>query len=77
VTSSDAAPAYPIDSIVAGGQSAQQVFSVPVPGTVGVFQVAFLLNSGMTTDLATQLTIAQQLDVSNIVTFPVQVPPSE
>jgi len=76
VTSSDAAPAYPIDSIVAGGQSAQQVFSVPVPGTVGVYQVAFLLNSGMTTDQFTQLTIAQQLYVSNIVTFAVAVPAS-
>jgi uncharacterized protein (TIGR03437 family) len=77
ITSSNGAPAYPIDSIVAGGQSAQQVFSVPVPGTVGTYQVAFLLNSGMTTDLASQLTIAQQLSVSNVVTFPVQVPASQ
>ena len=73
-TSTVAAPAYPIDSIVAGGQSAQQVFAVPVPGSVGIYQVAFLLNSGMTTDLASQLTIAQQLFISNIVTFAVQVP---
>jgi uncharacterized protein (TIGR03437 family) len=76
VTNSDAAPAYPIDSIVAGGQSAQQVFSMPVPGSVGVYQVAFLLNSGMTTDQFSQLTIAQKLFVSNVVTFAVTVPPT-
>jgi uncharacterized protein (TIGR03437 family) len=74
VTSAAAGPAYPIDSVVAGGQSAQQVFSVPVPGQVGVYQVAFLLNSGMTTDQFTQLTIAQRQFVSNVVTFAVTVP---
>jgi uncharacterized protein (TIGR03437 family) len=74
VTDTLAAPAYPVDSIIAGGKSAQQVFSVPVPGQVGVYQVVFLLDGGMTTDLFAQLTIAQQLFVSNIVTFPVVVP---
>jgi uncharacterized protein (TIGR03437 family) len=76
ITSTTAAPAYPVDSIVAGGQSAQQVFSVPVPGTVGIYQVAFLLNSGMTADQFSQLTIAQKEFVSNVVTFAVTVPPT-
>jgi uncharacterized protein (TIGR03437 family) len=75
-TSTDAAPAYPLDSIVAGGQGAQQVFSVPVPGTVGIYQVAFLLNSGMAADQFSQLTIAQKEFVSNVVTFAVTVPPT-
>ena len=45
-----------------------------MPGTVGVYFVQFLLNSGLAPNNATQLTIAQQAFVNNVVTFPIQVP---
>jgi hypothetical protein len=48
--------------------------ATPLTGTVGVFQVQLELNSSLTTDPLTQLTIAQSLFVSNIVTFPVKAP---
>jgi hypothetical protein len=41
---------------------------------VGVFQVQLELNSSIPTDPLTQLTIAQFIYVSNIVTFPVKTP---
>ena len=42
-----------------------------MPGAVGVYEVQLELNSSMPTDPLTQLTIAQDVYVSNIVTFPV------
>jgi hypothetical protein len=44
------------------------------PGTVGVFEVVLELNSDLPTDPKTQLTIAQDVYVSNIVTFAVLNP---
>jgi hypothetical protein len=41
---------------------------------VGIFQVQLELNSDLPTDPATQLTIAQNIYVSNIVTIPVKKP---
>ncbi|MEP6716952.1 MAG: hypothetical protein ABJC09_15385 [Terriglobia bacterium] len=66
--------ATPVDSILTGGTTANPVSVGLVPGTVGVYYVQFLLNSGLSSNKATQLTIAQQAFVSNVVTFPVAVP---
>lgn len=68
--------AIPVDSILVGGDSANIISSSLVPGQVGVYQVVFQLPSSSTTNPLTELTIAQQLFVSNIVTFPLTVPPS-
>jgi uncharacterized protein (TIGR03437 family) len=80
VTPSDgslnSAPLNPVDSILAGGSTANVVFAKLAPGTVGIWQVAFQLNSSLADNPLTQLTIAQQAAVSNVVTFPVKTPPS-
>jgi phage tail sheath gpL-like len=41
---------------------------------IGVYEVDLELNSGLNTDMLTQLTIAQDIFVSNIVTIPVGNP---
>lgn len=69
------APLNPVDSILAGGSTANVVFAKLFPGTLGVWQVEFQLNSSLADDPLTQLTIAQQAAVSNVVTFPVKNPP--
>ncbi len=69
-------PATPVDSILAGGTSANIYSAALLPGTVGVYYVLFQLSTGQVTDPATQLTIAQQAHVSNVVTFPVVIPPT-
>ncbi|MFN7995485.1 MAG: hypothetical protein U0Q18_17880 [Bryobacteraceae bacterium] len=46
------------------------------PGMIGVYQVNLQLNTSLTTDPATQLTIAQNSYVSNIVTFPLLATPT-
>jgi hypothetical protein len=69
-------PAVPVDSILTGGSAANILSASLVPGMVGVYQVQFQLNSGLGTDLATQMTIAQQAFVSNVVTFPVVAAPT-
>jgi uncharacterized protein (TIGR03437 family) len=63
--------AVPVDSILAGGVSGNILSSALVPGLVGVYAVSFELSSAQPTDPATQLTIAQQAFVSNVVTFAV------
>jgi len=68
-------PVTPVDSILAGGTSANIFSSSLVPGLAGVYAVEFQLSTGQIADSATQLTIAQQSFVSNVVTFPVVVPP--
>jgi hypothetical protein len=47
-----------------------------VPGSVGVYAVEFQLNSGLAPNPLTQLTIAQQAFVSNVVTFAVTSAPA-
>ena len=47
-----------------------------VPGTAGVYSVIFQLSNAQPADPATQLTIAQQAFVSNVVTFPVVASPT-
>lgn len=63
-----------MDSILTGGTTANVVSVGLLPGTVGVYYVQFQLNSGLASNTATQMTIAQQAFVSNVVTFPVAVP---
>ncbi len=67
-------PAVLVDSILTGGTTANAVSVSLLPGTVGVYYVQFQLNSGLASNTATQMTIAQQAFVSNVVTFPVAVP---
>ncbi len=70
------APTQPVDfvSSLAGGKTANVLLASPLPGSVGIFEVQLELNSSLTTDPQTQLTIAQSIYVSNIVTFPVKAP---
>ncbi len=61
-------------SSIAGGKTANVLSAGMKPGTVGVFEVVLELNSDIPTDPKTQVTIAQDIFVSNIVTFPVLNP---
>lgn len=56
---------------LAGGRTANVIFARLIPGQVGVYEVQLELNSDLPSNPATQLTIAQRFQVSNIVTFPV------
>ena len=58
-------------SSLAGAKTANVLSAGMKPGSVGVFEVVLELNSDIPTDPATQMTIAQDIFVSNIVTFPV------
>ena len=68
--------AVPVDSILAGGVSGNILSSALVPGLVGIYAVYFELSSAQPTDALTQLTIAQQAFVSNVVTFAVGPEPA-
>jgi uncharacterized protein (TIGR03437 family) len=61
-------------SSLAGGKTANVLSAGLLPGTVGVFEVVLQLNSSMPTDYLTQLYIAQEVYISNIVTIPVVSP---
>jgi hypothetical protein len=61
-------------SSLAGGKTANVLSAGMRPGFVGLFEVALELNSDLPTDAATQLTIAQDIYVSNIITFPLVNP---
>jgi uncharacterized protein (TIGR03437 family) len=67
-------PKVLVDSILTGGTTANPVSVSFLPGTVGVYYVQFLISSGLASNAATQMTIAQQAFVSNVVTFPVANP---
>jgi uncharacterized protein (TIGR03437 family) len=67
------APASSVNSI-AGGKTADVISATLMPGTVGLYQVLLHLNPDIPTDVFTQLTIAQDIYVSNIVTVPVVNP---
>ncbi len=56
---------------IAGGKTADVITAALLPGSVGVFQVLLHLNPDLTTDPYSQLTIAQDIYVSNIVTVPI------
>jgi len=70
----DNPPAVFVDSILCQGLVATPMNVALVPDTVGIYYVEFALNAGLTTDALSQLTIAQQLFVSNVVTFPIVIP---
>ncbi|MCS7026397.1 MAG: hypothetical protein NZV14_16495 [Bryobacteraceae bacterium] len=58
-------------SSLAGGKTANVLFSGLARGLVGIYEVHLELNSDLPTNPLTQVTIAQDIYVSNIVTFPV------
>lgn len=57
-------------SSLAGGKTANILSAGLKPGTVGVFEVLMQLNSDMASDPLTNVYIAQEDFISNIVTFP-------
>ena len=59
---------------IAGGKTADVISATLMPGTVGVYQVLLHLNPDLPTDTFSQLTIAQDIYVSNIVTMPIVNP---
>ena len=61
-------------SSLAGGKTANVLLASLQPNAVGVYEVHLELNSDLPTDPFTQLTIAQDVFVSNIVTIPVVNP---
>jgi len=61
-------------SATLGGVTADVVNASLMPGSVGVYQIDLLLDPALTTNTVAQGTIAQQINVSNIVTIPVLVP---
>ena len=64
------APAVAMNSI-AGGKTADVIQASILPGSVGVYKVLLHLNPDLPTDPLSQLTIAQDVYVSNIVTLPI------
>ena len=64
-------------SSIAGGSTADVLSATLLPGTVGTFKVVLHLNTSLPTNSATQLTIAQDVYVSNIATMPVVNPASQ
>ena len=63
-------PASFVNSI-AGGKTADVISATLLPGSVGLYQVLLHLNPDLVTDPYAQLTIAQDVYVSNIVTLPI------
>jgi uncharacterized protein (TIGR03437 family) len=61
-------------SSLAGGKTANVLQAAMKPGAIGIYEVVLELNSDLPTDPKTQVTIAQDIFVSNIVTFPVLNP---
>jgi uncharacterized protein (TIGR03437 family) len=57
-----------------GNATADVLNAAMLPGTVGVYEVDLLLDSGLKTDQFTQGSVAQLLFLTNIVTIPVAVP---
>lgn len=61
-------------SSLAGGKTANVLSATLKPGTVGTFEVTLQLNSDMPTDPLTNVYIAQDVYISNVVTFPLVNP---
>jgi hypothetical protein len=66
-------PNSPVDAI-AGGKTANVLSAGLKEGTVGIYELQLQLNSDLPSNPLTQLTIAQETFISNIVTFPVVNP---
>jgi hypothetical protein len=67
-------PNTPVDDAQAGGKTANVLEARLMPGTVGVYEVKLQLNSDIPTNPQTQLWIAQNGFISNIVAFPLVNP---
>lgn len=61
-------------SSLAGARTANVIYAGAEPGTIGMYKVILELNPDLPTNPATQMTIAQDIYVSNIVTIPVVNP---
>lgn len=61
-------------SSLAGGKTANVLYAALRPGSIGLYEIHLELNSDLPTNSATQLTIAQDIYVSNVITFPVRNP---
>ena len=63
----------PLESLssLAGGSSANVLSGSLKPGFIGIYEIVLELNSSLATNPLAQLTIAQYVYVSNIVTIPV------
>ena len=59
---------------IAGGKTADVISATILPGSVGLYQVLLHLNPDLPTDLYSQLTIAQDVYVSNVINLPVVNP---
>ena len=66
----ETSPAVAMNSI-AGGKTADVISATLLPNSVGVYKVLLHLNPDLPTDPLSQLTIAQDVYVSNIVTIPI------
>src|SRR5205823_1981706 len=64
-------PNSPVDNAQVGGKTANVLFAGLKPGMIGVYEVQMQLDPGLTTNLQTQMFIAQDVFTSNIVTIPV------
>ena len=63
-------PLEPLSSLV-GGSSANVLSGTLKPGFIGIYEVILELNSSLASNPLAQLTIAQYVYVSNIVTIPI------
>lgn len=59
-------------SALAGGRTANVLFAGLRVGLIGIYELHLELNTDLDTNPATQLTIAQSFQVSNVVTFPLK-----
>jgi uncharacterized protein (TIGR03437 family) len=66
-------PNQSVSSII-GGSTANVLFAGLQVGAIGIYQVVLQLSSSLPTNPLTQLTIAQNIYTSNIVTIPVFAP---
>ena len=67
-------PATSFVSSLAGGKTAQVLYAGLKVGSIGIYEIQLELNSALPTDDTTELTIAQDVYVSNVITFPVKNP---
>ena len=61
-------------SSLAGGKTANVLYAALKPGAIGIYEVHLELNSDLPTNSKTQVTIAQDIYVSNVVTFALKNP---
>lgn len=64
-------PNTPVDNAQVGGKTANVLFAGLKPGMIGLYEVQMQLDPGLTTNLQTQMYIAQDVFTSNIVTIPI------